>query len=77
VVVLFLYLLQGLAIFRSLLAAIGINGVGLLFAFLLLGFLTFTAGVAPILLTIAGLFDSFFDFRKFRRKDDSNESHTD
>lgn len=77
VVVLFLYLLQGLAIFRSLLAAIGINGMGLLFAFLLLGFLTFTAGVAPILLTIAGLFDSFFDFRKFRRKDDSNESHTD
>jgi hypothetical protein len=77
VVVLFLYLLQGLAIFRSLLAAIGVNGLGLLFAFLLLGFLTFTAGIAPILLTIAGLFDSFFDFRKFRRKDDSNESHTD
>lgn len=77
VVVLFLYLLQGLAIFRSLLAAVGINGVGLLFAFLLLGFLTFTAGIAPILLTIAGLFDSFFHFRKFRRKDDSNESHTD
>jgi uncharacterized protein YybS (DUF2232 family) len=77
VVVLFLYLLQGLAIFRSLLAAIGVNGLGLLFAFLLLGFLSLTAGIAPILLTIAGLFDSFFDFRKFRRKDDSNESHTD
>ena len=77
VVVLFLYLLQGLAIFRSLMASIGINGMGLLFAFLMLGFLTFTAGIGPILLTIAGLFDSFFDFRKFRRKDDSNESHTD
>ncbi|HJW94336.1 MAG TPA: DUF2232 domain-containing protein [Thermoanaerobaculia bacterium] len=76
VVVLFLYLLQGLAIFRSLLVAVGINGIGLLFAFVLLGFLTLT-GIAPILLTIAGLFDSFFDFRKFKRKDDSNESHTD
>jgi len=77
VVVLFLYLLQGLAIFRSLMASIGISGLGLLFAFLMLGFLSFTAGIGPILLTIAGLFDSFFDFRKFRRKDDSNESHTD
>jgi hypothetical protein len=77
VVVLFLYLLQGLAIFRSLMASIGISGMGLLFAFLMLGFLSFTAGIGPILLTIAGLFDSFFDFRKFRRKDDSNESHTD
>jgi hypothetical protein len=76
VVVLFLYLLQGLAIFRALLVAIGINGIGLLFAFVLLGFLTFT-GIAPILLTIAGLFDSFFDFRKFKRKDDSHEGHTD
>ena len=76
VVVLFLYLLQGLAILRSLLVAVGINGIGLLFAVMLLGFLTLT-GIAPILLTIAGLFDSFFDFRKFKRKDDSNEGHTD
>jgi hypothetical protein len=76
VVVLFLYLLQGLAIFRALLVAVGINGIGLLFAFVLLGFLTFF-GIAPILLTIAGLFDSFFDFRKFKRKDDSHEGHTD
>jgi hypothetical protein len=76
-VVLFLYFLQGLAIFRSLLAAVGINGLGLFFAFVFLGFLTCTGGIAPILLTIAGLFDSFFDFRKFKRKDDSNESHTD
>ena len=83
VVVLFLYLLQGLAIFRSLMLALGINGMGLLFALLMLGFLTFATsigpipGIGPILLSIAGLFDSFFDFRKFRRKDDSNESHTD
>jgi len=76
-VVIFLYLLQGLAIFRALLAAVGISGMGLFFAFLMLGLLTFTGGIAPILLTIAGLFDSFFDFRKFRRKDDSNEGHTD
>jgi len=76
-VVLFLYLLQGLAIFRSLLVTLGISGLGMLFAFFMLAILTATRGIAPILLTIAGLFDSFFDFRKFRRKDDSNESHTD
>jgi hypothetical protein len=76
-VVIVLYLLQGLAIFRALLAAVGINGLGLLFAFMMLGFLTLTGGIAPILLIIAGLFDPFFHFRKFRRKDDSNEGHTD
>ena len=75
-VVIFLYLLQGLAIFRSLLVAVGAGFAGVLFGYLLLAFLTVT-GVAPLLLSIAGLFDSFFDFRHFRRKDHSDESHPD
>jgi hypothetical protein len=73
-VVTFLYLLQGLAIFRSLLVAVGAGFMGVLFGYLLLIFLTIT-GIAPLLLSIAGLFDSFFDFRHFRRKDHSDESH--
>lgn len=74
VVVVFLYLLQGLAIFRSLLVAVGAGFMGVLFGYVLLIFLTIT-GIAPLLLSIAGLFDSFFDFRHFRRKDHSDESH--
>jgi len=73
-VVTFLYLLQGLAIFRSLLVAVGAGFGGVMFGYLLLGILTIT-GIAPILLSIAGLFDSFFDFRHFKRKDHSDESH--
>jgi hypothetical protein len=76
VVVAFLYLLQGLAIFRWLLAAAGAGFVGVMFAYTILGVLTL-AGIAPLLLSITGLFDSFFDFRKFTRKDHSDESHSD
>jgi len=72
----FLYLLQGLAIFRWLLVASGAGFIGVLFAYLILGVLTLT-GIGPLLLSITGLFDSFFDFRKFNRKDHSDESHSD
>src|SRR5438105_5665840 len=72
----FLYLLQGLAIFRSFLAATGAGFTGVFFAYVLLGLLTLT-GIGPLVLGIAGLFDSFFDFRKFNRKDHSDESHPD
>ena len=76
-VVAFLYLLQGLAIFRSLLvAARARDSSGRCSPGLLLGLLTLT-GIAPLLLSIAGLFDSFFDFRHFKRKDHSDESHSD
>lgn len=76
-VVAFLYLLQGLAIFRSLLLAMGGGFAGKTLGWLLLLFLLLT-GVAPLLLGVAGLFDSFFDFRHFKkRKDDSHESHSD
>lgn len=73
-IVVFLYLLQGLAIFRSLLVAVGAGFMGVMFGYLLLIFLTIT-GIAPLLLSVAGLFDSFFDFRHFKRKDHSDEGH--
>lgn len=76
-IVAFLYILQGLAIFRFMLTAMGVGVMGTMLGWLLLIFLTLT-GVGPLLLGVAGLFDSFFDFRHFKkRKDDSNESHSD
>jgi hypothetical protein len=71
----FLYFLQGLAIFRSFVAGTGVGVLGSLFAWTLLIVLTLT-GISPLLLCIAGLFDSFFDFRHFNRKDHSDESHS-
>jgi hypothetical protein len=77
-VVVFLYILQGLAIFRFMLVAVGAGVTGTLLAWTLLGFLTLAGGVGPLLLGVAGLFDPFFDFRHFKkRKDDSDESHSD
>src|SRR6185503_2419975 len=61
-VVAFLYILQGLAIFRFLLVAMGAGFAGTMLGWLLLVLLTFT-GVGPLLLGLAGLFDPFFDFR--------------
>lgn len=73
----FLYILQGLAIFRFLLLAMGAGFAGTALGWLLLAFLTIT-GVGPLLLGVAGLFDPFFDFRHFKkRKDDSHEGHSD
>ena len=71
-VTVFLYLLQGLAIFRWLLIAVGAGPIGALFAW---GMVVLMLPIAMLLLSIAGLFDSFFDFRKFKRKDHSDESH--
>lgn len=73
----FLYIVQGLAIFRFMLASAGVGLAGTMAAVMLLGCLTITL-VPPLLLGVAGLFDPFFDFRHFKkRKDDSNESHSD
>jgi uncharacterized protein YybS (DUF2232 family) len=73
----FLYILQGLAIFRFFLAAMGAGFAVTMLGWCLLAFLTIT-GVGPLLLGVAGLFDPFFDFRHFKkRKDDSHESHSD
>jgi uncharacterized protein YybS (DUF2232 family) len=74
-IVSFLFFLQGLAIFRSFVAATGAGVMGSVFAWMLLALLTLT-GISPLLLCIAGLFDSFFDFRHFNRKDHSDESHS-
>ena len=76
-VVVFLYVLQGVAVFRSLLLRVGAGPVGTLLAWTFLGFMFFT-GVSQVLLALTGLFDPFFDFRHFKkRKDDSHESHSD
>ena len=75
-VVLFLYLLQGLAIFRAIIASSGVGILGATFAIFML-LMLFITGIGVLLLVVAGLFDPFFDFRKLKRKDDSNESHTD
>src|SRR5262249_36221949 len=74
VVVVFLYILQGLAVFRFYVAQA--SGAFALFAWGTLLLLTMIGFVGPILLGIAGLFDSFFDFRHFNRKDSSDESHS-
>lgn len=78
-IVAFLYILQGVAVFRYLLTAVGASGCGTLFAGTLL-FVFAVAGPGTLLLLLAGLFDPFFDFRRFKkRKDnsDGNESHSD
>lgn len=73
-VAVFLFMLQGYALLRYLLASIGIGFIGALLA---MGLATLS-GVGPLLLAVAGLFDPFFDFRHFKkRKDDSHESHSD
>ncbi len=77
VVVVFLYVMQGLAVFRSVLLAIGATAGGALIAWSALALLC-AMQVAPLLLGLVGLFDPFFNFRHFKkRKDDSHESHSD
>jgi uncharacterized protein YybS (DUF2232 family) len=73
-VAVFLYILQGFALLRFLLASLGVGFIGALVAFVL----TLLTGVGAPLLGVVGLFDPFFDFRHFKkRKDDSHESHSD
>lgn len=74
--IVFLYLLQGLAVFRAMIASAGVGILGATFAIFMLVMLSLT-GIGLLLLVVAGLFDPFFDFRKLKRKDDSHESHTD
>ena len=73
-VVVFLYFLQGLAIFRSMLVSLRVSLLGTIAGLLIIAVLL---SVTLLPLSIAGLFDSFFDFRHFRRKDDSHEGHSD
>ncbi|HEY3051919.1 MAG TPA: hypothetical protein VGK04_00870 [Thermoanaerobaculia bacterium] len=71
-----LYILQGLAVFRSMLVRAGAGYIGGALGFILLGMLCMT-GIGLALLAGVGLFDPFLDFRHLNRKDDSHESHTD
>jgi hypothetical protein len=76
-VVIFLYLLQGLAIVRFLLLRAGAGVFGNILAFSILAMLCI-AGVGLLGIVMAGLFDPFFDFRHLKkRKDDLHEGHTD
>jgi hypothetical protein len=75
-VVCFLYVIQGLAVFRALLLRMGLPLFGTAVAFAVLGLLT-PYGIAPFALFLAGLFDPFFDFRNFNRKDENDESDFD
>jgi hypothetical protein len=74
-VVLFLYLLQGLAIVRHFIGRTGAGLFGSIFAWSLIVLLSM-AGIGLLLLTVVGLFDPFFDFRHINRKDHSDESHS-
>jgi len=75
-VVIFLYWLQGLAVVRMVLTRSALRFFSTVPAFLLLAVLAFNwLGIAALALT--GLFDSFFDFRKNKRKEDSDESDLD
>jgi MFS family permease len=74
-VVAFLYVMQGLAVFRSMLLSIGAGIIGTVFGWAMLA-ITFPFSLLAI--GVTGLFDSFFDFRHYKkRKDDSHESHSD
>lgn len=76
-VVAFLYMLQGVALLRFMVGAMVSGPAGLMLGAMLIMVFTFS-GVGPLVLGVAGLFDPFFDFRHFKkRKDDSNESHSD
>ncbi|HXI13826.1 MAG TPA: DUF2232 domain-containing protein [Thermoanaerobaculia bacterium] len=72
----FLYFLQGLAILRFMLVSVKAGFFAMTVAFGVVTLLTLY-GVAPFLLFLAGLFDPFFDFRHFNKKDDAHESHID
>jgi hypothetical protein len=75
-VVVFLYVLQALAIYRSVLARLPIGLFGLIAAFAFI-FLLMGAVLPLALLALAGLFDPFFDFRNLHRKEQSDESDSD
>lgn len=75
-VVLFLFTIQGLAVFRGVTLRWKLGAFGMMVAWAMLAFLSFN-GVGVFFLFLAGLFDPFFDFRNFRQKGDNNEGNTD
>ncbi|HVS31981.1 MAG TPA: DUF2232 domain-containing protein [Thermoanaerobaculia bacterium] len=75
-IVIFLYMLQGLAVIRFALVRAGAGVFGTVLAFSILAMLS-VAGIGLLLIALVGLFDPFFDFRHLKRKDDLHEGHTD
>lgn len=76
VVVALLYWVQGMAVVRMLMSRSPIRFLASAPAFILLCLVAFNlVGIGILFLT--GLFDSFFDFRKLKRKEDSDESDLD
>ena len=75
-VVALLYWMQGLAVLRMLMSRSPMKFLASVPAFILLCLLSFNLVGIGILFLI-GLFDSFFDFRKLKRKEDSDESDLD
>ncbi|MDX1584198.1 MAG: DUF2232 domain-containing protein [Thermoanaerobaculia bacterium] len=75
-IVLFLYVVQGLAVFRGITLKLRLGALGLFVAWAMLAFLTFN-GVGLFFLFLAGLFDPFFDFRNFRKKGENDEGNSD
>ncbi len=70
-IVMLLYAIQGLAIVRNRLIRFGVGPFGTGVIFLMASLLApYSAG----LLFLAGLFDSFFDFRHLNRKEEHDES---
>lgn len=76
VVVLFLFVIQGLAVFRGITLKLRLGALGIFVAWAMLAFLTFN-GVGVFFLFLAGLFDPFFDFRNFRKKGENDEGNSD
>ncbi|MFA6954830.1 MAG: DUF2232 domain-containing protein [Thermoanaerobaculia bacterium] len=75
-IVALLYWVQGLAVVRMLMSRSPVGFLASAPAFVLLGLVSFNlVGMAVLFLT--GLFDSFFDFRNLKRKEDSDESDLD
>lgn len=76
VVVGFLFLLQGLSVFRAIVLRLHFRAVGNVVAYGLLALMMLN-GIAPVLLFAVGLFDPFFDFRHYKPKGDNDESDSD
>lgn len=75
-VVALFYWVQGMAVVRMMMSRSPIRFLASAPAFILLSLVGFNlVGIAILFLT--GLFDSFFDFRKLKRKEDSDESDLD
>lgn len=75
-VVALFYWLQGMAVVRMLMSRSPVKFLASAPAFALLALVGFNlVGIGILFLT--GLFDSFFDFRKLKRKEDSDESDLD